>query len=600
MKRTLLLFTMLFISIAITKAQTTYDFVNNDNNTIYMDVGDILEAGNVIDTNVYTIVVCAPNGSVKHHLVLEFSAGLNIPEGSALCIYDGIGTSSSLITCYDVNNQSSPMAIMSSCSNVSGCLTLVLEVQTPDVSFSGIADYQFCCQEVQISLSTNPQMQGINNEINICQGDEIDFNLDVTFPDLAFLQNKGWGYNQNISTCTFNWDMGDSTTYTTQNVNHIYSQAEGYMPTVEVLDDSGCVASNSITTRVLISQSPNFSTISDSVICNNNNINLYGIIDTTLTIQNGEPLLHCDDIDLPDGTGITYSSTITYNDYPQGSLIQNITDIDGIFAELYHTYGADLLIQIECPNGQNVALHHDHGSMSGTNLGGGGGYGPCYEYVWSPTATNGCWNDQGIISDLPAGIYESEGDLSGLIGCPLNGTWTLYIQDTWASDEGHLCCWGINFDTTLFSERWSYENYYTAESWTTQSQGFSITSGGVGSENATAVYSGTSFPATGYFTYSVIDNFGCEYDTTISVVVDECTQVEDLLNKNKLSIYPNPAKDFIQIQSGENINSIEILSVDGKLVKQVAISNNSFNVSDLDKGIYYVKIGNRIQKFIKE
>jgi hypothetical protein len=162
-----------------------------------------------------------------------------------------------------------------------------------------------------------------------------------------------------------------------------------------------------------------------------------------------------------------------------------------------------------------------------------------------------------------------------------------------------LCCWWLEFNNNLYGV-WNYENYFTPESWTTQSPDFSIISGEVGSENAAVQYTGTALPDTGYFTYSVTDNFGCNYDTTISVVVNNCTDIENILNNKEFSICPNPAKDYIQIQSDKSINNIEILSVDGKLVKQITINNNSFNISDLDNGVYFVKVGNTINKFIKK
>ena len=73
-----------------------------------------------------------------------------------------------------------------------------------------------------------------------------------------------------------------------------------------------------------------------------------------------------------------------------------------------------------------------------------------------------------------------------------------------------------------------------------------------------------------------------------------------------LTIYPNPAKEKVTIQSESKIGSIKIYDIYGKLVK--AISNNSLseivNIEDLSKGIYMVKVisseGFSQLKFIKE
>jgi len=607
MKNRLLLAIIFFIKVITITAQTSYSFEANTGDTIYMHYNDILTSGNLISGNTYTVTACAPSGQHRHHIDIRFNDGLVFPDGSSMSVYNGMDTLSPLI--YSINSQDTIYKIAATCSNVSGCLTMAIDANSDTISFLG-KTYSYnlsCCQKVDLSFSTNPPMQGVNNEINICQGEEINFNLDVTFPDLAFLQSYGWGYDQDISTYSYKWCMDDdSVFYGSSNINYAYNQEGGYRPAVIVStwEYGTCPIPSLIIPQIQVSQSPNFSNLStDSVYCFGDNINLGGVIDTSFYYNKNDSIEHkCEDVDIPDGTGVTYKSKILLNNLINDT-IQSVNDIVGIFSELYHTYASDLLISISCPNEQSVTLHYSNGHISGTNLGGGNGYGPCYEYGWSPTATNGCWNDQGSVGDLPAGMYESEDDLSGLIGCPLNGEWTLSIQDTWASDPGHLCCWWIEFDSTLYSPC-SYENYYTPESWTTQSQNFSIISGGVASENATAVYTGTTIPDTGYFTYSVIDNFGCEYDTTISVVIDECNDIERIINNNVFIVYPNPANNNLQLtvdntQLGKNI---EILDITGKLLMKLEIQNIEFriNISDLENGVYFVKIGNKVQKFIKE
>jgi hypothetical protein len=59
-----------------------------------------------------------------------------------------------------------------------------------------------------------------------------------------------------------------------------------------------------------------------------------------------------------------------------------------------------------------------------------------------------------------------------------------------------------------------------------------------------------------------------------------------------VSIYPNPAKNFVNISAGEKIDSATIFDLTGRIVK---ISNPNkevfnFNISDLSNGIYLVKL----------
>lgn len=81
------------------------------------------------------------------------------------------------------------------------------------------------------------------------------------------------------------------------------------------------------------------------------------------------------------------------------------------------------------------------------------------------------------------------------------------------------------------------------------------------------------------------------------------TDTRTLKNEN-LSVYPNPATDQITIHSHEK-SKLEILNSEGKCVKiMIADQNNTtIDVSDLSKGIYFVKtqIDNEVltTKFIK-
>jgi len=78
---------------------------------------------------------------------------------------------------------------------------------------------------------------------------------------------------------------------------------------------------------------------------------------------------------------------------------------------------------------------------------------------------------------------------------------------------------------------------------------------------------------------------------------------ETNLSKNNVKIYPNPAKDFINITSQKEINSIEILEQSGKRISES--KELKINVSQLSKGIYILKIKfsngiSSIQKLIKQ
>jgi hypothetical protein len=62
--------------------------------------------------------------------------------------------------------------------------------------------------------------------------------------------------------------------------------------------------------------------------------------------------------------------------------------------------------------------------------------------------------------------------------------------------------------------------------------------------------------------------------------------------ENDISVFPNPANDYFQINSsGEKINSVEIYSVSGQLVKVIDIENPETTVlvtvgTELEAGFY--------------
>ncbi len=78
--------------------------------------------------------------------------------------------------------------------------------------------------------------------------------------------------------------------------------------------------------------------------------------------------------------------------------------------------------------------------------------------------------------------------------------------------------------------------------------------------------------------------------------------IVDIQQNNSLCISPNPAKDRIWISGLDTDidDTLYIVSVTGKTVKTLSSSaNNSYDISDLADGVYFIKIGNLSAKFIK-
>ncbi|MCF6280440.1 MAG: T9SS type A sorting domain-containing protein [Flavobacteriaceae bacterium] len=85
---------------------------------------------------------------------------------------------------------------------------------------------------------------------------------------------------------------------------------------------------------------------------------------------------------------------------------------------------------------------------------------------------------------------------------------------------------------------------------------------------------------------------GCATVAEVNTACISVLGVDEYSLENKLSIYPNPVKDRLNIKlvQGEEIEKILIYSTLGKLVKEYEVINNSINVKNLKSGIYILKV----------
>lgn len=77
---------------------------------------------------------------------------------------------------------------------------------------------------------------------------------------------------------------------------------------------------------------------------------------------------------------------------------------------------------------------------------------------------------------------------------------------------------------------------------------------------------------------------------------------ENIINDNQINIYPNPAKNQLNITVSEKVNFIEIMDISGKLI--ATEKQNTINISNLDPSIYFLNIDTESKrtyhsKFIK-
>lgn len=81
-------------------------------------------------------------------------------------------------------------------------------------------------------------------------------------------------------------------------------------------------------------------------------------------------------------------------------------------------------------------------------------------------------------------------------------------------------------------------------------------------------------------------------ETTPDVGADEFTietmAVNDVANKSKIQVYPNPVNDVLTVSSDKKVSNISVYNVGGQLISEVN-NSNVINLTKLSSGVYFVK-----------
>ena len=71
------------------------------------------------------------------------------------------------------------------------------------------------------------------------------------------------------------------------------------------------------------------------------------------------------------------------------------------------------------------------------------------------------------------------------------------------------------------------------------------------------------------------------------------TGIDEILSSNNVNIYPNPTRNTIYIETDEiNIETISIYDTNGRLITKRFVNNNQVDLTNLQTGIYIIKINN--------
>jgi gliding motility-associated-like protein len=488
--------------------------------------------GNYGSNQNLTTTIC-PVVSQGTHVQLTFN-GINLGWifTDDLCFFDGNNVSAPSLGCADDFQNSSTFIIQATSANPTGCITIKFNSGSLDNGAGWAATIKCvaACQTILAHLADSEPgvVPADTGWIDICPGQEVSFTGAGEYPQ------NGTTYNHSDLTSTFSWDFGDGVLEQGKTVSHVFNEPGGYIVNLTIKDQFGCKSINSINQRIRVAGRPDFM-IGDYThqVCSGDTVALNALTNTladefavsvqadTGAFQNGA--IRSDSLPLPDGNGASYQTTLTFSDFTPGQTLTNVNDLLGIWVNMEHSWMRDLEMNITCPNGTNVILHNFAGQNGGqVYLGQPNDFdnsfpvpGAGYDYGWQVTPdynyTMIQYANAFLPPTLPSGSYRSFQPLSNLVGCPLNGDWTIEVVDSWPADNGFIFSWSLEFDPDLYPNLETFIPLITDWSW---------------NPNATTIYSEPDSILVSpinagevAYTFTVTDTFGCVWDTMISIDV---------------------------------------------------------------------------------
>lgn len=450
----------------------------------------------------YTITFCSNNGS---NLSITFPSFEMEETWEQFAVYDGPDTGSPEMA----GSPFSGTQLQNQTLTSSGtCLT---------INFSSGSIIEFLGWEGEITCDCQPVIANVDEisgnlvdeGFQVCVGEEVTFEGSGTYPD-----NNNF-YEQSDATSEFMWDFGDGVSDEGTTVTHVYDEPGVYFTSLTIEDVNGCFNSNLIENTILVSPEANFngSEVAENEICLGQQNTLTGLVSfNTYEVE-------CDPVEsslvfLPDGDGVSYESPITLDCYGENATLQDIDDLENICLNIEHSYTGDLQIEITCPNGQNVILLDEDNSGGGTYLGEPvdidnqpNSVGVGYDYCFNNDPTYGTLDSSLPGESQPAGSYESWESLNGLLGCPLNGDWTITITDNITSDNGYLFSWFVDLNDDLEVGVGAVVPEIVSSGWQDDPTIIDEVDGVITVEPTEI--------GENCYTFEVENDFGCSYDTTI-------------------------------------------------------------------------------------
>ncbi len=257
--------------------------------------------------------------------------------------------------------------------------------------------------------------------------------------------------------------------------------------------------------------------------CAGETFTLFG--EATPTIWTGFPTVVEEEPPFLLEEGTVYSSTLTFDVFDEGVEVLSEDDFDRVCVYIEHVDQAHLRFELEAPSGEVIELKDMTGPEA--NLGEPVEWddeipGTGYEYCFSPLPqygtmaetnaltheyTDNAGNYYAVADYMPPGSYTPIESLGELAGSTLNGTWTMWVEDGFDESAGHLFSWSLYFDDMFYPDSLIFTPEIVEEQWYHNDTPID------GNPATTSI----DDPGDHDFTFEVMDDFGCVYDTTTTV-----------------------------------------------------------------------------------
>jgi gliding motility-associated-like protein len=451
------------------------------------------------------------------------------------------------------------------------------------------------------SISCFEQCEAFYADINTATG-SFDFCPDVQ--SVSFTADAGYfggALSGVANSVTYQWNF-DGVLKEGAAVSHNYPDPGAYPFRIIANDpNTGCTFDSIITVRLATQPIFDNTIVTSETVCANETFTLVGSstsipwtgfptsVDTTAYITQNQPFI----------------SDLDFSVFPEGQQIMTMDDFDKVCINIEHIDFGHLAFELECPNGTSVLLK-DYGT-GGANLGEPVVYGPenipgkGYQYCFSTAPQYGNMNETsfqfhsytdqaGDIYNnqpyLPAGNYTSIESFQNFTGCPLNGSWMLKVTDQITGTSGHVTGWSMFFNESFYPDSLTFTPEIVEEKWLDQN------GNEVGNNPANVTLSNEGEYT---FTFRVLDDFGCNWDTTVTVQVLPLPKAE-IISEFEIPVCEGDSSILTLVPDliGEEINWIYQWMVEGEplperttdtlMAKQVA--NYSVMVTDTITGCF--------------